>query len=68
MFSLVVDDFGVQYTRTEDVEHLAAALRSLYDITMDWIGSKYLGLTIKHDKDEETISISMPVVSSLIKT
>jgi hypothetical protein len=52
MFSLVVDDFGVQYSKTEDVEHLAATLRSLY-ITMDWTGSKYLGLTIKHDKDEE---------------
>ena len=60
IFSLVVDDFGVQYSSVEDVNHLADTLRKLYKITMDWTGSKYLGLTIRHDEVEKTMSISMP--------
>jgi hypothetical protein len=36
IFSLVVDDFGVQYSSVEDVNHLADTLRKLYKIT--WTG------------------------------
>jgi hypothetical protein len=60
IFSLVVDDFGIQYIDDNDVEHLASALRELYNITMDWTGKKYLGLTINHNHEDATISISMP--------
>ena len=34
-FSLVVDDFCVQYSSTEDAEHFFNALRAKYPITVD---------------------------------
>jgi hypothetical protein len=67
-FTLVVDDFGVQYSSIEDLNHLSEALQLKYAITVDMTGSKYLGLTIEHDKIESTISISMPEYVSNILT
>jgi hypothetical protein len=59
-FTLVVDDFGVYYTNKDDVEHLINALMQLYQITIDWTGSRYLRLQIHHDIENETLQISMP--------
>ena len=59
-FSLVVDDFGVCYTKTEDVEFLIDTLKQLYQITIDWTGSKYLKMTIDHNIKEQTMTLSMP--------
>jgi hypothetical protein len=67
-FTLVVDDFGVQYSSIEDLNHLSEALKRKYTITIDMAGSKYLGLTIEHDKIESTISISMPEYISKVLT
>ena len=55
-----MDDFGVYYTNKHDVEHLINALLQLYQITIDWTGSRYLKLKIQHNIEEETIQISMP--------
>ena len=60
MFSLVVDDFGVKYVNRDDVNYLANTLRQINEITMDWTGSKYLGITVDHDYHAEEIAISMP--------
>jgi hypothetical protein len=60
MFSLVVDDFGVKYINRDDVEYLASTLKQLYDITMDWSGSKYLGITVDHNYEAKELAISMP--------
>ena len=35
MFTLVVDDFGIKYTHTQDVENLFRALCTSYDIYTD---------------------------------
>jgi hypothetical protein len=59
-FSLVVDDFGIKYSNTEDVNHYISTLKSLYELKIDWQGSKYLGFTIKFDHDMLTVSLSMP--------
>lgn len=59
-FTLVVDDFGVKYVGKEHVEHLMTALREKYVTTLDWTGSKYLGLTIDWDYENRTVDISMP--------
>jgi len=59
-FTLVVDDFGVYYTDKADPTYLQTILEELYVMTVDWTGSKYVGLTIQHDEDNRTISISMP--------
>ena len=59
-FTLVVDDFGIKYRNREDVEHLLTALRELFEITVDWTGSKYLGITLRFDSTRRTVSLSIP--------
>lgn len=60
LFSLVVDDFGVKYIDKNHAEHLVAALRDLYEVTLDWDGTRYLGLTLKWDYKQGTVDVSMP--------
>jgi hypothetical protein len=52
---LVVNTFGRQHA-----EHSMNALADLYQITSDWFGTKYCGLTIDWDCKARTIDISMP--------
>ena len=59
-FMLVVDDFGIKYTKIDDVKHLFSALRTKYKITIDWEGHKYLGITINNDRPNKKITITMP--------
>eukprot|EP00957_Ditylum_brightwellii_P181036 13791451-Ditylum_brightwellii.AAC.1 len=35
-FCLIFDDFGIKYTRGEDVEQFIASLKELYTITINW--------------------------------
>jgi hypothetical protein len=60
MFTLVVDDFGVRFTRKSDADHLMATLSQLYVVSEDWTGSRYCGLTIDWDYDQRTVDISIP--------
>lgn len=61
MFTLVVDDFGIKYHASDEhLQHLLSALRELYTITVDYTGSKYLGLTIDWDYQGGQVSLSMP--------
>jgi hypothetical protein len=59
-FTLVVDDFGVKYIEQKDADHLIHALKQLYEISIDWTGSLYLGLTLKWDYNKRTVEVSMP--------
>ena len=59
-FTLVVDDFGVKYVGKEHAEHLMAALREDYEISHDWSGSLYCGITLKWDYVARTVDLSMP--------
>jgi hypothetical protein len=59
-FTLVVDDFGVKYTGTEHAQHLIDTLQALYTITIDWDGTRYLGLTLAWDYAQRTLDMSMP--------
>jgi hypothetical protein len=56
----MVDNFGFKYTKRCNANHLLAALQEIYVITMDWIGSLYLTMTIGWDYIKKTIDISMP--------
>jgi hypothetical protein len=60
VFSLVVDDFGVGYTSQTDAEHRITTLESAYQVSTDWTGSRYCGLTLKWDYDARTCDVSMP--------
>ena len=60
MFTLVVDDFGVKFTKKKDAEHLMESLKDIYPITVNWTGNKYLGLTLTWDYTCQHVEISMP--------
>jgi len=59
-FTLVVDDFGIKYHDRADVDHLIAALHELYKTTVDWTGSKYLGISLRFDSNKRTVALSIP--------
>ena len=60
MFTLVVDDFGIKVKGAEHAEHLLAALREIYTITVDYTGAKFVGITVKFDRAARTVTLSMP--------
>jgi hypothetical protein len=47
--SLSVDDFAVKYVTKSDANHLHDALLQHYEITTDWEGTVYSGLTLDWD-------------------
>ena len=60
LFSIVVDDFYVQYCSTEDADHFLKALRAKYVITVDMEATVYIGIKIKWDYVHRTVTLSMP--------
>ena len=47
-FSLVMDDFGVKYVGKENSEHLIHAIKAAgYEVTVDWEGELYCGISLK---------------------
>ena len=59
-FVLCVDNFGVKYFSTADAHHLINALTSNYELTIDWPGSLYCGLTLDWHYDQGYVDVSMP--------
>ena len=59
-FSLVVDHFGVKYQGKEHAQHLMNVLKQDYEVSEDWEGEKYIGLTIDWDYENREVHISMP--------
>ena len=59
MFVLIVDDFGLEYCDRRHADHLAAALKEHYAITIDWTGSKFAGMDIKWDYTKRTCRVTM---------
>jgi hypothetical protein len=59
-FSLVVDDFRVKYVGREHAEHLMACIKKNYNISSDWNGAAYCGLTLEWYYKNLTVDLSMP--------
>ena len=59
-FALTVDDFGVKYVGEEHAAHLKAALEEDYEVSTDWEGTKYCGLTLDWDYVNREVHVSMP--------
>jgi hypothetical protein len=55
-----VDDFFVKYTTEESAQHLLTTLQEDYELTADWTGSRYLGMTLDWDYLARTCDVSMP--------
>ena len=69
LFSLAVDDFGVNHIGKENANHLIQALQKLYTISINWTGALFCKLTINWDYAARTCDISMPeyMKTSLLK-
>ena len=59
-FTIVVDDFGVNYVGKEHADHLIKLIKENYDIIEDWEGKSYLGLTFDLNYDTRSVHLSMP--------
>jgi hypothetical protein len=59
-FTLVVDDFGVQYVGKENAQHLIDALKTYYTVLKYWTGGLYCGITLKLDYENKNMDLSMP--------
>ena len=59
-FTLVVDDFGIKFKGDEHATHLKKTLERWYDVTVDWTGSKYVGISLKWDYKQRTLETSVP--------
>jgi hypothetical protein len=54
-----VDDFGVQYVGKEHAQHLIDALETDYEVSKDWLGGLYCGITLKWDYSNKHVDLSM---------
>jgi hypothetical protein len=59
-FTLVVDDFAVNYMGKQHADHLRNDLLKTYELTTDWKATVYSGVTLKWDYNNRTCDISMP--------
>ena len=59
MFTLVVDDFGVQYTGDQHAQHLIQSLEENYELSKNFEGDKYCGLDLEWDYEGRKARISM---------
>jgi len=59
MFTLVVDDFGVECVGEKHAKHLIATLQEHYDVAQDWSGNKFLGIDLLWDYSKGTVRLSM---------
>ena len=60
IFSLVADNFGIRYANRANANHFIATLQTSYDVSLDWTGARYCGLSLKWDYTTRTCDISMP--------
>jgi hypothetical protein len=59
-FTLVVDDFGVQYLVKEHAKNMIDATETDYTVSKDWWGGLYCGITQKWDYSNKHVNLSMP--------
>ena len=61
-FTLIIDDFGIQYDNKEDYKFLIKALRSHYEAVSEyWKGELSCVVTLKWNYNKRTVDLSMTV-------
>ena len=60
LFSLCVDDFGVKYFSTDDLDHLCTAIETKYTCKVDLTGRNFLGFTLDCNYRLGYVDLSMP--------
>jgi hypothetical protein len=67
-FCLCVDDFGIKYFSQDDAMHLINALKESYQVTIDWKGKHFCGLTFDWHYHQGHVDVSMPdYIQKLLK-
>jgi hypothetical protein len=59
-FTLVEDDVGVKYVGREHANHLLNTLTKYYEVTEDWEGNLYCGISLGWDYKNKALDLSMP--------
>ena len=59
-FVLVVDDFGIRYTDKQHILHLINILKKWYELTTDWGGMAYWGITLSWDYKQGWVDLTIP--------
>ena len=59
-FTLVVDDFGVTYTKKEDFLHIQPIIDKSYPTTTDWTGNQFIGIHLYWNYKICKLKVSMP--------
>eukprot|EP00804_Cyclotella_cryptica_P022929 CCRYP_018759-RA/>CCRYP_018759-RA protein AED:0.35 eAED:0.34 QI:0/-1/0/1/-1/1/1/0/335 len=59
MFTLIVDDFGVEYVGEHHALHLHDTIKEHYDITENWQGSLYSGINLDWNYTNRTCRLTM---------
>jgi hypothetical protein len=54
-----VYDFGVKCVGREHADHLMACIKKIYNISSNWNGTAYRGLTLEWDYKNRTVDLSM---------
>ena len=58
-FVLVVDDFGIKYTKKEDLDHLISLLKSHHDVSVDLKGKEFVKIELHWDYKKEEVHLFM---------
>jgi hypothetical protein len=59
VFTLIVDDFGVEYVGEEHAIHLCNTIKEHYDIMENWKGDLYSGINLEWNYTSRTCRLSM---------
>ncbi|KAL7489592.1 hypothetical protein ACHAW6_015259 [Cyclotella cf. meneghiniana] len=59
MFTLIVDDFGIEYGGEEHSIHLHDTIKAHYDITENWQGNLYSGINLHWDYIKHNCHLTM---------
>ena len=59
-FTLVIDDFDVEYDGEHNAHHLINALKETYDVSTDWTGGLYCGIKLQWNYAQQYLDTSMP--------
>ena len=54
-----MDDFGVIVFGKEHVDHLLQKIYENYNVSIDWEGTRYLGMNLDRDYDNCEVHVSM---------
>jgi hypothetical protein len=52
--------FGEKYVGREHAEHLMTCIKKNYNISSDWNGTSYCGLTLDWNYQDRTVDLSIP--------